>query len=308
MFCHTNPWVMIAETRVGDGDRAFDYYLRINPSAREEQSDVHRCEPYVYAQMIAGKDAPTHGEAKNSWLTGTAAWNFVALTQWILGIRPDHDGLRIDPCLPADWEGFTATRRFREATYRIRVGKRRGATGRVSSLVVDGRAPSTGTSSRRPPRARRSPWRPRSRVDRGGLSCSRTVCGAPDERRSAMPIIGAHALLYTPEAEAVRAILRDVLELDHVDAGDGWLIFELPPAEVGVHPTGMGQGDPAADRPHHELSFMCDDIAETVADLRSRGIEIRGEPTDQGYGIVVTMVLPGGLDVGLYEPRHPTAI
>ena len=130
---------MIAETLVGNGDRAFDYYLRINPSAREELSEVHRCEPYVYAQMIAGKDAPTHGEAKNSWLTGTAAWNFVAITQWILGIRPDHDGLRIDPCLPSDWDGFEATRRFRGATYDITVRKPRGTTGQVTSLVVDGR-------------------------------------------------------------------------------------------------------------------------------------------------------------------------
>jgi cellobiose phosphorylase len=139
IFCHTNPWVMIAETRVDNGDRAFDYYLRINPSAREELSDVHRCEPYVYAQMIAGKEAPTHGEAKNSWLTGTAAWNYVALTQWILGIRPDHDGLRVDPCLPSAWDGFEATRRFRRATYRIRVRKSAGTTGRVTSLSVDGR-------------------------------------------------------------------------------------------------------------------------------------------------------------------------
>jgi cellobiose phosphorylase len=138
VFCHTNPWVMIAETLVGNGDAAFDYYLRINPSAREEVSDLHRCEPYVYAQMIAGKEAPTHGEAKNSWLTGTAAWNLVAITQWILGIRPDHDGLRVDPCLPAEWEGFTAERRFRGATYRIAVRKARGVRGRVTSLVVDG--------------------------------------------------------------------------------------------------------------------------------------------------------------------------
>jgi predicted enzyme related to lactoylglutathione lyase len=123
-----------------------------------------------------------------------------------------------------------------------------------------------------------------------------------------MPIIGAHALLYTPEVEAVRAILRDVFELRHVDAGEGWLIFELPPAEVGVHPTGLRPGDGEAERPHHELSFMCDDINETVADLRSRGVEIRGEPTDHGYGIVVMLALPGGLDVQLYEPRHPTAI
>jgi cellobiose phosphorylase len=139
VFCHTNPWIMIAETLVGNGDRAFDYYLRINPSAREPISDLHRCEPYVYAQVIAGKDAPSHGEAKNSWLTGTAAWNLVAVTQWILGIRPDYDGLRIDPCLPAAWDGFTAIRRFGGARYHITVSKPRGTRGRVSRLVVDGR-------------------------------------------------------------------------------------------------------------------------------------------------------------------------
>jgi cellobiose phosphorylase len=138
VFCHTNPWVMIAETRIGDGDRAFDHYLRINPSARAAIADVHRCEPYVYAQMIAGKAAPTHGEAKNSWLTGTAAWNFVAITQWILGIRPEHEGLRIDPCLPDDWSGYRAVRRFREATYRIEVRKPVGVRGRVVRLGVDG--------------------------------------------------------------------------------------------------------------------------------------------------------------------------
>jgi len=138
IFCHTNPWLMIAETMVGNGDQAFDYYKRINPSAREAISEQHRCEPYVYAQMIAGKDAPTHGEAKNSWLTGTAAWNFVAITQWILGIRADFTGLRIDPVLPAEWDGFTATRRFRGATYQIAVRKPVGATGRVGHLMVDG--------------------------------------------------------------------------------------------------------------------------------------------------------------------------
>jgi cellobiose phosphorylase len=138
IFCHTNPWVMIAETQVGQADRAFDYYLRINPSAREDLSEVHRCEPYVYAQMIAGMDAPTHGEAKNSWLTGTAAWNFVAITQWILGIRPEHGGLRVDPCLPSDWGGFRAWRRFRGASYDVEVRKPRGVVGRVLRLVVDG--------------------------------------------------------------------------------------------------------------------------------------------------------------------------
>jgi cellobiose phosphorylase len=140
IFCHTNPWLMIAEAMAGNGDGALDYYMRINPSAREEISDVHRCEPYVYAQMIAGKDAPTHGEAKNSWLTGTAAWNFVAISQWILGIRPEHDGLRIDPCVPAEWGDFRVTRRFRGATYLITVRKPVGATGRVANLLVDGRA------------------------------------------------------------------------------------------------------------------------------------------------------------------------
>jgi cellobiose phosphorylase len=90
--------------------------------------------------MIAGKDAPSHGEAKNSWLSGTAAWNFVAISQWILGVRAEHNGLRIDPCVPADWGDFGVTRRFRGATYRITVRKSKGSTGRVSSLLVDGRA------------------------------------------------------------------------------------------------------------------------------------------------------------------------
>ncbi|MGZ4400262.1 MAG: GH36-type glycosyl hydrolase domain-containing protein, partial [Gaiellaceae bacterium] len=138
IFCHTNPWIMIGEAILGDGDRASDYYMRINPSAREEISEQHRCEPYVYAQMIAGKDAPTHGEAKNSWLSGTAAWNFVAISQWILGIRAEHEGLRIDPSLPSAWEGFSATRRFRGTTYEISVRKPAGMQGRVSHLIVDG--------------------------------------------------------------------------------------------------------------------------------------------------------------------------
>jgi cellobiose phosphorylase len=136
IFCHTNPWIMIAEALVGNGDQAYDYYMRINPSAREEISEVHRCEPYVYAQMIAGRDAPTHGEAKNSWLTGTAAWNYVAITQWILGIRPAHWGLQIAPVIPTDWPGFKATRIFRGVTYHIsveRVGK-----GNEALLFVDG--------------------------------------------------------------------------------------------------------------------------------------------------------------------------
>ncbi len=137
IFCHTNPWIMIAETMMGNGNQAHDYYLRINPSAREEISDVHRCEPYVYAQTIAGRDAPTHGEAKNSWLTGTAAWNYVAITQWILGIRPTYAGLQIAPVIPTDWAGFQATRVFRGVTYHIAV--KRAGQGNAASLVVDGK-------------------------------------------------------------------------------------------------------------------------------------------------------------------------
>jgi len=136
VFCHTNPWIMIAETRVRRGDRAFDYYQRINPSARESISELHRCEPYVYAQMIAGKEAVKPGEAKNSWLTGAAAYNYVAITQWILGIRPDFDGLMIDPVIPTDWLGFTAERDFRGVRYLIQV-ERRGA-GDSTRLEVDG--------------------------------------------------------------------------------------------------------------------------------------------------------------------------
>jgi len=136
IFCHNNPWVMIAEARLGDGDRAFEYYRRINPSAREALGEKHRCEPYVYAQMIAGRDAPTFGEAKNSWLTGTAAWNYHAITQWILGIRPDYDGLVIAPVFPRAWPGFSVERAFRGATYHIEV-VRHGPGNRVS-LTVDG--------------------------------------------------------------------------------------------------------------------------------------------------------------------------
>jgi cellobiose phosphorylase len=136
IFCHTNPWIMIAEAMAGHGDEAFDYYLRINPSAREKISDLHRCEPYAYAQMIAGRDAPNHGEAKNSWLTGTAAWNYVAISQWILGIRPTLAGLQIAPVIPSDWSGFQATRVYRGVTYSISVD--RAGEGNAVSLVVDG--------------------------------------------------------------------------------------------------------------------------------------------------------------------------
>jgi cellobiose phosphorylase len=134
VFCHTNPWITIAQTRVGQAEQAFESYIAINPSAREPLGELHRCEPYVYPQTIAGRDAAAPGEAKNSWLTGTAAWCYVAITQWILGIRADYQGLRVDPCIPLAWDGFTATRQFRGAAYRISV--RRAAE---RGLVVDGR-------------------------------------------------------------------------------------------------------------------------------------------------------------------------
>jgi hypothetical protein len=114
-----------------------------------------------------------------------------------------------------------------------------------------------------------------------------------------MAIIGTHALLYTSEPDALRGVLRDVFGWDHVDAHDGWLIFRLPPAELGVHP---------AEAPAHELSFMCDDLGATMVELGAKGVEFDGAPEQQGFGTVATMVLPGGLRVLLYEPRHKTAI
>ena len=140
IFCHNNPWIMIGETVRGRGDRAWEYYQKICPAYIEEKnSELHKVEPYVYAQMIAGKDAYRPGEAKNSWLTGTAAWNYFAITQYILGIRPEYDGLQIDPCIPSDWQGFTVTRRFRGATYRIEVRNPEGRMKGVRTLRVDGK-------------------------------------------------------------------------------------------------------------------------------------------------------------------------
>lgn len=138
IFCHNNPWIIIGETVIGRGDRAWEYYKKICPSYLEEISDLHKTEPYVYAQMVAGKDAFRPGEAKNSWLTGTASWNFYAISQYILGIQPDYDGIRIDPCIPSDWNGYELTRKFRGATYRIKVENPNGVCKGVKDLVVDG--------------------------------------------------------------------------------------------------------------------------------------------------------------------------
>ncbi|MCL1789054.1 MAG: glycosyl transferase [Oscillospiraceae bacterium] len=138
IFCHNNAWMICAEAKVGRGDKAFEYYSKIAPAFREEMSDLHRTEPYVYAQMIAGKDASRHGEAKNSWLTGTAAWNFAAVSQYILGVQPQYDGLKIDPSVPCEWDGFKLTRVFRNATYHITVKNPYHVSKGVVKMVVDG--------------------------------------------------------------------------------------------------------------------------------------------------------------------------
>ena len=120
-----------------------------------------------------------------------------------------------------------------------------------------------------------------------------------------MGVIGAHALLYSSEPEALRAVLRDVFGWQHVDAGGGWLIFKLPPAEIGVHPA---EGPTYASGVRHQLSLMCDDIRKTIVELKAKGVNVLGEPVDEGYGITVDLSLPGGVTVMLYQPRHPLAI
>ena len=138
IFCHNNSWIHLAHCVLGDGDKAFEYYLSVCPSAKQSQIDTYRLEPYVYAQTIDGKDSPTFGQAKNSWLTGTAAWTFVVLSQGILGIKPDYDGLRIDPCIPAAWDGFEVTRQFRGSTFQISVRNPDHVSSGVRELRVDG--------------------------------------------------------------------------------------------------------------------------------------------------------------------------
>ena len=139
IFCHNNPWISIGETVIGHGDRAFEVYKKTCPAYIENISEIHRTEPYVYSQMVAGKDARNFGEAKNSWLTGTAAWTFVNVSQHILGIYPTLNGLSVDPCLPSDMEGFTATRQYRGATYDIKVTNEDHAQKGIKAFLVDGK-------------------------------------------------------------------------------------------------------------------------------------------------------------------------
>ena len=140
IFCHNNPWISIAETVIGHGNRAFDLYRKICPAYIEDISEIHRTEPYVYSQMIAGKDAAHFGEAKNSWLTGTAAWTFVNVSQYILGIQPDYDGLTLNPCIPSDMEEFKIRRYFRGAWYNITFQNPEHREKGISSLTVNGTA------------------------------------------------------------------------------------------------------------------------------------------------------------------------
>ena len=138
VFCHNNAWIICAEAVLGHGNRAFEYYSKICPAFLEEISDLHRTEPYVYAQMIAGKDAKRHGEAKNSWLTGTAAWNFVAISQYILGIMPKYEGLMVNPCIPENWSNFKVVRNFRGNIYNIEVKNPDNVSKGIKSITVDG--------------------------------------------------------------------------------------------------------------------------------------------------------------------------
>ena len=140
IFCHNNPWIACAETVIGRGDRAFEVYKKIAPAYLEEISDIHKTEPYVYSQMVAGKDAVRHGEAKNSWLTGTAAWNFITISQWILGIKPDYKGLKVDPCIPKAWNGYKVMREFKGSKYQIHIQNPNHVSKGVASMVVDGQA------------------------------------------------------------------------------------------------------------------------------------------------------------------------
>ncbi len=140
IFTHNNAWIICAEAYAGRGDKAFEYYSKIAPAFNEEISELHKTEPYVYGQMIAGKDASRFGEGKNSWLTGTAAWNMVAISQYILGVQPDFDGLKIDPSIPAEWDGLDISRKFRGATYDIHVTNPNHVCKGVQSVSVDGKA------------------------------------------------------------------------------------------------------------------------------------------------------------------------
>src|SRR5262249_10749712 len=134
------PWAIIAETLLGNGDRAYEYYAQIDPAGKNDIIETYECEPYVYAQNILSDEHPLFGLARNSWLSGTASWSYQAATQWILGIRPEYNGLRIDPCIPSAWKGFSATRRFRGSLMHITVHNPQSVCTGVVKMTVDGNA------------------------------------------------------------------------------------------------------------------------------------------------------------------------
>ena len=139
IFLHTNPWVIIAETMLGHGDRAYEYYNQINPAAKNDIIEEYECEPYVYAQNILGDEHPQFGLARNSWLSGTASWSYQAAVKHILGIRPSYNGLEIDPCIPSKWDSFKAVRIFRGDEFRITVKNPSHRNKGISSIQVDGK-------------------------------------------------------------------------------------------------------------------------------------------------------------------------
>jgi cellobiose phosphorylase len=139
IFCHANPWAIIAEVMLGRENRAFDYYKKMTPTTYNKISQIHMTEPYVYSQFIAGKDSQESGRARNSWLTGSATWNFIAATWYILGIQPDYQGLRLSPCIPSEWNEFRIRRYFRQVMYDIKVSNPRHVSKGIDSIYIDGK-------------------------------------------------------------------------------------------------------------------------------------------------------------------------
>jgi catechol 2,3-dioxygenase-like lactoylglutathione lyase family enzyme len=140
------------------------------------------------------------------------------------------------------------------------------------------------------------------------MVCSAEQALAFSQWQSVVMITGTHAIIYAHDADRARAFFRDVLELPNVDVHGGWLIFKLPPAELGIHPAGA-PGDPATGAPsgHHELYLMCDNVEATVADLTAKGVEFTAPIEDQGFGLLARLRVPGAGEIGLYQPKHPTA-
>jgi cellobiose phosphorylase len=137
IFLHPNPWAIIAETLLGNGDRAYEYYAQINPAAKNDMMEIYECEPYVYPQNVLADEHPQFGMARNTWLSGTSSWTYQAATQWILGVRAEYDGLRVDPCIPSTWEGFSMARRFRGSLIRITVHNPQKVCRGVARMTLD---------------------------------------------------------------------------------------------------------------------------------------------------------------------------